>query len=198
MGRSELLVSTPTSPSFMDLSLEPTMPKTPPLFIFESPYQVQVESFHLSSWTVNGNGLDMLPMAFFLQDDHERVENDQEQLLDAIDEHTFFLKGLNTQLNEASSWFGNGMGVSFELSDERKLVFDVLVLAGRGWTEWRAQIASFELDGSDESRLHLHGLPLAIHGRTVRTGSYRRPIFALHAIFSLTPPPLHMISLSLS
>ncbi|KAF3506836.1 hypothetical protein F2Q69_00004124 [Brassica cretica] len=37
--------------------------------------------------------------------------------------------------------------------DERKLVFDVLVLAGRGWTEWRAQIASFELDGSDESRL---------------------------------------------
>ncbi|CAF2365497.1 unnamed protein product [Brassica napus] len=94
MGRSELLVSTPTSPSFMDLSLEPTMPKTPPLFIFESPYQVQVESFHLSSWTVNGNGLDMLPMAFFLQDDHERVENDQEQLLDAIYEHTFFLKSL--------------------------------------------------------------------------------------------------------
>ncbi|WZZ70871.1 hypothetical protein YC2023_082241 [Brassica napus] len=83
----------------MDLSLEPTMPKTPPLFIFESPYQVQVESFHLSSWTVNGNGLDMLPMAFFLQDDHERVENDQEQLLDAIDEHTFFLKRLNSQMN---------------------------------------------------------------------------------------------------
>ncbi|WZY72235.1 hypothetical protein YC2023_004475 [Brassica napus] len=98
MGRSELLVSTPTSPSFMDLSLEPTMPKTPPLFIFESPYQVQVESFHLSSWTVNGNGLDMLPVAFFLQDDHERVENDQEQLLDAIDEHTFFLKRLNSQM----------------------------------------------------------------------------------------------------
>ena len=38
-------------------------------------------------------------MAFFLQDDHERVENDQEQLLDAIDEHTFFLKRLNSQMN---------------------------------------------------------------------------------------------------
>ena len=38
-------------------------------------------------------------MAFFLQDDHERVENDQEQLLDAIDEHTFFLKTLNSQMN---------------------------------------------------------------------------------------------------
>ena len=99
MGRSELLVSTPTSPSFMDLSLEPTMPKTPPHFIFESPYHVQVESFHLSSWTLNWNGLDMLPMAFFLQDDQERVENDQGQLLDAIDEHTFFLKRLNSQMN---------------------------------------------------------------------------------------------------
>ncbi|WZZ50929.1 hypothetical protein YC2023_051036 [Brassica napus] len=42
----------------------------------------------------------MLPMAFFLQDDHERVENDQEQLLDAIDELTFFLKRLNSQMNK--------------------------------------------------------------------------------------------------
>ena len=111
MGRSELLVSTPTSPSFMDLSLEPTMPKTPPLFIFESPYQVQVESFHLSSWTVNGNGLDMLPMAFFLQDDHERVENDQGQLLDAMDEYIFILKRLNNRLDMSSSsawkWHGS-------------------------------------------------------------------------------------------
>ncbi|KAF3555798.1 hypothetical protein F2Q69_00014879 [Brassica cretica] len=61
---SELLVSTPTSPSPMDLSLALSMSKTPPLFIFELPYQ----------------------------DDHDRVENDQGQLLDAIDEHTFFLK----------------------------------------------------------------------------------------------------------
>ncbi|KAF3587357.1 hypothetical protein F2Q69_00030996 [Brassica cretica] len=41
----------------------------------------------------------MLPMAFFLQDDHERMENDQGQLLDAIDEQTFFLKRLNSQMN---------------------------------------------------------------------------------------------------
>ncbi|WZZ70864.1 hypothetical protein YC2023_082234 [Brassica napus] len=116
----------------MDLSLEPTMPKTPPLFIFESPYQVQVESFHLSSWTVNGNGLDMLPMAFFLQDDHERVENDQEQLLDAIDEHTFFLKRLNSQMN-------------MKLLLVLDLVFTILVMV----SDWLKESGKRSLDGSD-------------------------------------------------
>ncbi|KAF3526341.1 hypothetical protein F2Q69_00050623 [Brassica cretica] len=34
----------------------------------------------------------------------------------------------------------------------------------------------------------LLGSPMAVQGRTVRTGSYRRPIFAPSTIFSQTPP----------
>ncbi|WZZ35016.1 hypothetical protein YC2023_018417 [Brassica napus] len=124
----------------MDLSLEPTMPKTPPLFIFESPYQVQVESFHLSSWTVNRNGLDMLPMAFFLQDDHERVENDQGQLLDAIDEHTFFLKRLNSQMNMKLLL---GLEMAWEVSLELSGSWNQLRIRNG---EWR----SFGLKWADE------------------------------------------------
>ncbi|KAG2313765.1 hypothetical protein Bca52824_025323 [Brassica carinata] len=43
-----------------------------------------------------------------------RVENDQGQLLDAMDEHTIFLKRLNSRLDSISSWFGNDMRVDPE------------------------------------------------------------------------------------
>ncbi|WZZ27531.1 hypothetical protein YC2023_010938 [Brassica napus] len=48
---------------------------------------------------------------FFLQDDHERVENNQGQLLDAMDEYIFILKRLNNRLDRSSSsawkWHGS-------------------------------------------------------------------------------------------
>ncbi|WZY78591.1 hypothetical protein YC2023_024975 [Brassica napus] len=72
MGRAELLVSTPASPFSWTFLLNPPCLKHLLSSCFESPYQ--------------------------LQDDHERVENDQGQLLDAMDECIFFLKGLNSRL----------------------------------------------------------------------------------------------------
>ncbi|KAG5373876.1 hypothetical protein IGI04_042808 [Brassica rapa subsp. trilocularis] len=49
---SELLVSIPTSPSPMDLSLELSMSKTPPFFMLSSPHQYQLKAitFLLGQW----------------------------------------------------------------------------------------------------------------------------------------------------
>ncbi|KAL0815577.1 hypothetical protein Bca101_072021 [Brassica carinata] len=83
MGRSELLVSLPTSPSFMDFLLNPPCLR------------------HLFSSCLSRHN----------QDDHERVENDQGQLLDAMDEYIFILKRLNNRLDRSSSsawkWHGS-------------------------------------------------------------------------------------------